>query len=247
MPPVQAPPGAVQQAAPQQGAAPQGQPALVMGSLSPGERESQTQNAKDVVENYNTLHSFATQSAPRNIGLLQSIQQLADKTLTGYGSDKLQFVNGVLNMMHITPGADAAQNYSIMEKNLNMLVGSQRMGAAGGGSDALQKLLEASNPNVATMNAPALKEAASELIAYNRMMMDKDRLAPNPTKVSSQAYQQFESDFAPFHDPRMWEMQHAATDAERKRILQKIPEDSRALFLSRANEAIKRGVLGKGM
>jgi hypothetical protein len=200
-----------------------------------------TASAKDSTAAYDELHTFATISAPRNIGLLQSIYQLADKTMTGPGANKIQFVNGVLNTLGITPTADSAQNYQLMQKNLGMLVASQRMGARGGGSDALQTLLQASNPNVDSMNAPAAKEAAAELIAYNRMMMDKDRLAPNPNTTNPAAYADFETKFAQFSDPRIWQMHHAESDKERKRLLSLIPENARLDFLHRAEAAVNNG------
>ena len=189
------------------------------------------------------MHTFATASAPRNIGLLQSIQQLADKTIVGPGSDKAQFINGVLNTIGITPGADQAQNYQIMSKNLNMLVGSQRMGAAGGGSDALQSLLQASNPNNKEMNGPALKEASEELIAWNRMMMAKDKAMPNPMSTSTQQYQQAETAFTQFSDPRLWQIEHAHDDRERARILSLIPASERPTFLKKAAAARQLGIL----
>lgn len=211
----------------------------VFASQPAGFVKTAEESAKDAVENYNEVHKFSTVSAPRNIGLLQTIQQLADKTLVGPGASKLQFINGVLNTLHITPGADQAQNYQIMKKNLNMLVGSQRMGAGGGGTDALQALLEASNPNVAEMNSPAAKEAAEELIAYNRMMMAKDKALPNPTTTNTQNYQSAETKFAPFADPRLWQMEHAANDQERMRILSLMPESERSAFMQKAALARK--------
>ena len=223
----------------------QGTPTTPVGiGQSTAAQATATGTAKDAVEAYNELHNFATTSAPRNIGLLQSIYQLADKTLTGPGANKIQFVNGVLNTLGITPTADAAQNYQIMQKNLGMLVASQRMGARGGGSDALQTLLQASNPNVDSMNAPAAKEAAAELIAYNRMMIDKNRLAPNPNTTTPQAYAEFETKFAPFNDPRIWQMHHAENDKERKRLLSLIPAQDRLDFLHRAEVAVGNKIVG---
>jgi hypothetical protein len=198
-------------------------------------------SAKDAVESWNAIHTTA-QNALRSIGLLQTIQQLADKTMIGPGADKLQFINGVLNTLGIKPGMDQAQNYQIMKKNLNMLVGSQRVGAGGGGTDALQALLEASNPNVKEMNGPAAKEAAEELIAYQRMMIAKDRALPNPNTTSTQDYQAKESELVPFSDPRLWQLEHAASDQERLRILSLMPESQRASFIEKARQARKLGL-----
>jgi hypothetical protein len=130
-----------------------------------------------------------------------------------------------------------------MQKNLNMLVGAQRSAAGGGGTDALQHLLEAANPNVEHMNAPALKEAAQELIAYQRMLIAKDKVAPNPNTTSPQAYADFETKFGKFADPRLWQIEHASNDAERARILSLMPATDRTTFLQRAKEARKLGYL----
>jgi hypothetical protein len=210
---------------------------------STAQQVTSAESAKESVAAYNDLHRFATASAPRNIGLLDSISELADKTLAGPGASKVQFVNGVLNMFGIQPGADSAQNYQIAKKNLNMLVGSQRMASGSGGSDALQTLLEAANPDISTMNAPALKEAAAELKAYQLMMMAKDRAAPNPMTTTPQAYQQFETGFAKHADPRLWQMEHAANDNERSRILSLIPAAERAGFIEKAKAARAAGIL----
>lgn len=199
--------------------------------------------AKNAVQSYNDLHTQATTAAPRAIGLLQSIEQLADKTMAGPGASKLQFVNGVLQTLGIPVGKDSAQNYQIMVKNLNMLVGAQRGAAGGGGTDALQNLLEAANPNVEHMNAPALKEAAQELIAYQRMLIAKDRAAPNPNTTSPQAYAEFETRFSPMADPRLWQIEHAANDQERARILSLMPATERKAFLDRARQARQLGIL----
>jgi hypothetical protein len=208
-----------------------------------GQQVVADESAKDAVQNYNEMHKFATTSAPRNIGLLQSIDQLANKTLAGPGASKAMFVNGVLNTLGIPVGMDATQNYQIMSKNLNMLVGSQRMGAAGGGSDALQNLLQAANPNVKEMNAPALKEAAQELVAFNRMMMAKDKFLPNPNTTNPKDYAASETRFAQFNDPRLWQLEHAQDDNERMRILSLIPQSERTAILSKASQARKLGIL----
>ena len=163
--------------------------------------------------------------------------------MVGPGSDRAQFVNGVLNTLGITPGADQAQNYQIMSKNLNMLVGSQRMGASGGGSDALQALLTASNPNNKEMNGPALKEASEELIAWNRMMMAKDKSMPNPMSTSTQKFQEAETAFGQYSDPRLWQIEHAHDDTERARILSLIPTSERPAFLKKAGQARQLGIL----
>jgi hypothetical protein len=202
-----------------------------------------TGTAKNAVQAYNDLHTQATTAAPRAIGLLQSIEQLADKTTAGAGANSIQFVNGVLQTLGLPIGKDSAQNFQLMSKNLNMLVGAQRSAAGGGGTDALQSLLEAANPNAKTMNAPALKEAAQELIAYQRMMIAKDRAAPNPNTTSPQAYADFETKFAPMSDPRLWQIEHAADDKERLRILSLMPASERPEFLKKAKQAKAMGVL----
>jgi hypothetical protein len=202
------------------------------------------QSGKDTVSAYNTQHE-AAKNAPTTIALLDSIEQLADKTLAGPGASKVQFVNGVLNTLGIKPGADAAQNYQIMKKNLNQLTMAQRNAAGGGGSDALQALAEAANPNVSEMNAPAIKEAAQELKARQRMAMAIDRVAPNPTTTSPQEYQRFESQIAPLADYRIWQLEHASNDAERARIIQLVPENERASLIAKAKQARAVGLLGK--
>lgn len=199
-------------------------------------------SAENAVSSYNQIHS-AAQTAPRTIGLLQTISQLADKTMVGPGSDKVQFVNGVLNTLGITPGADQAQNYQIMKKNLNMIVGAQRSAAGGGGTDALQNLLEAANPDVKAMNAPALKEAAQELIAYQRMLQAHDRILPNPKETSTLNFQKAQTQLSRFSDPRLWQLEHAENDAERVRIMSLIPQAERAELMKKAGEARKMGLL----
>lgn len=216
---------------------------VLYGAAPLGMETTAKKSAEDAVQNYNEMHTFATASAPRNISLLQSIEQLADKTLVGPGASKIQFINGVLNTIGITPGADQAQNYQIMKKNLNMLVGAQRAGAPGGGSDAFQALLEAANPNVAEMNGPAAKEAAQELIAYNRMMMAKDKVMPNPMSTSPKEYQAAETKFAQFADPRLWQLEHASNDAERTRILSLMPPAERSSMIQKARAARQAGIL----
>ena len=202
-----------------------------------------TDSAKNAVDNYNELHTAATTSAPRAIGLLQSIEQLADKTLVGPGANKVQFVNGALNMLGITPTSDSAQNYQLLMKNTAMLIAAQRQAAPGGGTDAYQNLSEAMNPNGDKMNAPAIKEASQELIAYNRMIMAKDKVAPNPMTVGPQAYADFETKFAPFNDPRLWQIEHAQNDQERLRIMSLMPLQQRGQFLNLAKQARANGIL----
>jgi hypothetical protein len=208
-----------------------------------GAETTANKTAGNAVDNWSETHKFATESAPRNIGLLQSIEQLADKAIVGKGASRANFVAGVLQTMGLPVSPDKVQNYQIMSKNLGMLVGSQRMGAQGGGSDALQSLLEASNPNVDTMNAPALKEAAQELIAYNRMMMAHDKALPNPNQVSSQQYADTETKLATFRDPRLWQLEHAADDKERTRILSLVPASERGQLLQKAKQARQMGIL----
>ena len=154
-------------------------------------------------------------AAPTVIARLQSIDGLADKAVSGAEVDRRDFLNGLLSLGGIGNAPDAKTASDLLDKNSAQIVAALRMGSTGGGSDALQTLLGAGNPN-RTMTAPAIHEAVAQLISNQQLNQAKAKvLLPLQGARDPAAYAQTEATFNANADPRIWQFQNIQNPAQR--------------------------------
>lgn len=187
----------------------QGAPSGPAPSLAPGVQKSVEGNVETMNNDFADLYA-ANKNAPVTLAILDNIKKLAPKAITGTSADKLAYMNGLLTMGGMQPAKDLATATDLLNKNANMLAINMRMGASGGGSDALQSLAQAANPN-SHMQPDAIIKAADEVAGQVRMRQDMyQQLLPFKMKNDVQGYYGAQQQFASKADPRTYQPDHAA-------------------------------------
>lgn len=190
----------------------QAQAQRVTPSLAPGVEKSITGNVETMNHDFADLYA-ANKNAPVTLAILDNIKKLAPKAITGTSADKLAYVNGLLTMGGMQPARDLASATDLLNKNANMLAINMRLGASGGGSDALQSLAQAANPN-SHMQTDAIIKAADEVIGQVKMRQGMyQQLLPHKMNNDVQGYYNAQQQFASQADPRTYQPDHAAAPA----------------------------------
>jgi len=135
------------------------------------------------------------QTAQNRIGLLQNIKDLANKSFTGVGGSRKEFVTGLANAIGIPAFELEKANTDVLAKN------SALLSLAGGNTDMARTLAEAANPNK-KMNIDAIKEASNQLIAAERLKQKKAEFL-KPFVNDPIALQNKQLEFARIADPRL--------------------------------------------
>ncbi|SDC65212.1 hypothetical protein SAMN05428966_10246 [Massilia sp. PDC64] len=190
----------------------QAQAQRVTPSLAPGVEKSITGNVETMNNDFADLYA-ANKNAPVTLAILDNIKKLAPKAITGTSADKLAYVNGLLTMGGMQPAKDLASATDLLNKNANMLAINMRLGASGGGSDALQALAQAANPN-SHMQTDAIIKAADEVIGQVKMRQGMyQQLLPFKMNNDVQGYYGAQQQFASQADPRTYQPDHAPAAA----------------------------------
>lgn len=190
----------------------QAQAQRVTPGLAPGVEKSITGNVDTMNNDFADLYA-ANKNAPVTLAILDNIKKLAPKAITGSSADKLAYMNGLLTLGGMQPAKDLASATDLLNKNANMLAINMRLGASGGGSDALQALAQAANPN-SHMQPDAIVKAADEVIGQVRMRQGMyQQLLPFKMNNDVQGYYGAQQQFASKADPRTYQPDHAALTA----------------------------------
>jgi hypothetical protein len=141
------------------------------------------------------------------ISRLQNIKMLAPGAITGAETGRRDFMNGLLSLAGIPAASDYKTASDLVEKNAAQITSALRMGQGGAGTDALQTLISAANPN-RHMTPDAINEAVDQLVASQKMIQSKAKLL-QPLYLSRDpvAYGQAELTFDQNADPRVWQLQ----------------------------------------
>lgn len=186
----------------------QAQTQRVAPGLAPGVEKSITGNVETMNSDFADLYA-ANKQAPVTLALLDNIKALAPEAITGANADLLSKLNGLLTIGGIKPAQDLATASDLLNKNANMLAINMRLGASGGGSDALQALAQAANPN-SHMQPEAIIKAADEVAGQVRMRQDMyQKLLPFKMGNDVQGYYSAQQQFASKADPRTYQPDHA--------------------------------------
>lgn len=172
--------------------------------LAPGVDKSISGNVDTMNKDFSELYS-ANKQAPVSLSILDSIKKLAPQAITGSQAGKLAFVNGLLTLGGIQKANDLKTASDLLEKNANRLAINMRLSASGGGSDALQALAQAANPN-SHMSEKAIIEASDTIIGQIKMQQEQyNKLLPYKMNNDAQGYYSAQSDFTKTADPRTYQ------------------------------------------
>jgi hypothetical protein len=166
------------------------------------------------------------------ISRLENIKMLAPNAITGAETGRRDFMNGLLSLAGIPAAADAKTASDLVDKNAAQITSALRMGQGGAGTDALQTLISAANPN-RHMTPDAINEAVDQLVASQKMIQSKAQLLqPHYLARDPVAYGQKELTFDQNADPRVWQ-------------LQSMPQDQRAKYIKTLPPAVAADTLKK--
>lgn len=170
-------------------------------ALAPGVEKSIGGNVETMNKDFEDLYT-ANKQAPVSLAILDNIKKLAPQAVTGAASDKLAYVNGLLTLGGIQPAKDLATATDLLNKNANMLAINMRLGAGGGGSDALQALAQAANPN-SHMQPEAIQKAADEVAGQIKMRQAQyNKVLPFKLNNDASGYYSAQNEFVKGADPR---------------------------------------------
>ena len=196
------------------GAAP-AQPQGATPILPPGVNEGAKLSQDELSGKYKDL-TADNSSAPTVISRLQNIKLLAPGAITGAETSRRDFFNGLLSLGGIKGAEDAKKASDLVDKNSAQIVSALRMGQGGAGTDALQTLLSAANPN-RKMTVEAMNDAADQLIASQKMVQAKSALlTPHALSRDPVSYGTKEQTFDQAADPRIWQWQSIQNPAAKK-------------------------------
>jgi hypothetical protein len=201
----------------------QGQKGFVPSQLPP--------NAGVGAEDLKQVFSDA-QTAQNRIGLLQNIKDLANKSFTGVGGSRKEFVTGIANAIGVPVFELEKANTDVLAKN------SALLSLAGGNTDLARQLAEAANPNK-KMNVEAIKEASNQLIAQERLKQKKAEFL-QPFANDPLTLQQKSLEFAKIADPRLLQ---EMTPEQVKSLKQSMSPDERKEFAQKLAEARRLGLV----
>jgi hypothetical protein len=177
---------------------------IVRPSLAPGFQKSVEGNVDTMNNDFADLYA-ANKQAPVTLALLDNIKKLAPAAITGNSADKLAYMNGLLTLGGFQKQKDLATATDLLNKNANMLAINMRLGAGGGGSDALQSLAQAANPN-SHMQPEAIAKAADEVAGQVRMRQAQyNNLLPFKMNNDVQGYYGAQKQFSSQADPRNYQ------------------------------------------
>lgn len=176
------------------------------------------------------------------ISRLQNIKLLAPGAIAGGESSRRDYFNSLLALAHL-PGAEDAKTASdLVDKNANQIVSALRMGQGGAGTDALQTLLNAANPN-RHMTKEAIQEASDQLIASQKMLQAKAQaLQPHYLQRDPVQYGQKEMTFDTNADPRIWQLE-SLPPASQATFVNSLPAQVAADLLNKRRNLKAIGVL----
>ena len=176
------------------------------------------------------------------ISRLQNIKMLAPGAITGAESSRRDFFNGLLSLGGIKGAEDAKTASDLVDKNSAQIVSALRLGAGGGGTDALQSLLSSGNPN-RKMTVHAINDAVDQLIASQKMTQAKMQLLqPHYLGRDPVAYGTKENTFDQNADPRIWQLEGLKGQAQADYI-RSLPPEVASEMISKRKALKDLGVL----
>lgn len=176
------------------------------------------------------------------ISRLQNIKMLAPGAIAGGETSRRDYFNSLLALAGMKGAEDAKTASDLVDKNASQIVSALRMGQGGAGTDALQTLLGAANPN-RHMTKEAIAEAADQLIASQKMVQAKNSVL-NPLYLNRNPveYGQKENVFDQNADPRIWQLE-SLQPADQAKYVKSLPPEVASDLLQKRKALKQIGAL----
>lgn len=175
------------------------------------------------------------------VSRLQNIRELAEKAITGGEQERRDYLNSLFATVGFKPNIEAKTAGDLLDKNAAQIATALRMGSSGG-TDALQTLVQAANPN-RHMTKEAIAEAVDQLSASQQMTQAKaNTLGPVANARDPQSYNAKEIAFDQAADPRIWQIK-AMNAAQAQQFLSKLPPNVAADLKAKAMKLKELGAL----
>jgi len=178
-------------------------------------------------------------NAQRDIGILQTIKQLAPAAATGPGADRRLLIDKLAGALGMDSRQMQATATDELAKNQNMLA------LAGGNTDAARMLAEVANPNW-HMTKEAIAGTADQLISQRAAAVAKQKyLAPAKAAADAghpEGYVAGLQRWSEMGDPRAFQYQHMTAD-EKAKLKQSMKPVDQAAFGAKLKQLQGSGLL----
>lgn len=173
-------------------------------------------------------------------GLTGNIKALATRAITGTGSDKLAYANGLISTF--LPGQhkvdDLKTATDLLDKNVSQLA----LGTPGGSTDAARALIGAARPN-SHMTPEAIGDAADQVASQVRANVAMRNILQSYKMMGDvQGYASARTKLENIADPRVFQFE-AADDAGRRKLLSNLTPDDRTQLRGKIQAAEEMGLV----
>lgn len=173
-------------------------------------------------------------------GLTGNIKALATKAITGTGSDKLAYANGLIATF--LPGEHKVDDLKTATDLLDKNVAQLALGTPGGSTDAARALISAARPN-SHMTPEAISDAADQVASQVRANVAMRNVLQSYKMMGDvQGYANARQKLENIADPRVFQFE-AADAAGRQKMLANLTPDDKAQLRAKIQAAEQMGLV----
>jgi hypothetical protein len=212
---------------------------FVPSSLPAGQAQNISNNVDEMNRHFGGLQDQAA-GAQLVSGLTGNIKALANKAITGTGSDKLAYANGLIATF--LPGEHKVDDLKTATDLLDKNVAQLALGTPGGSTDAARALIGAARPN-SHMTPEAIGDAADQVASQVKANMAiRNALQGYKMMGDVQGYQAARTKLESIADPRVFQFE-SADAAGRAKMLASLTADDKAQLRAKIQAAEQMGLV----
>ena len=207
---------------------------FIPSSLPVGQAQNIGNNVDEMNRHFGGLQDQAA-GAQLVSGLTGNIKALASKAITGTGSDKLAYANGLIATF--LPGEHKVDDLKTATDLLDKNVAQLALGTPGGRTDAAMALIGAARPNAHM--TPEADQVASQVRANMAM---RNALQGYKMMGDYQGYANARQKLEQIADPRVFQFE-SADAAGRAKMLSNLTPDDKAQLRTKIQAAEQMGLV----
>jgi hypothetical protein len=212
---------------------------FVPSSLPAGQAQNIANNVDEMNRHFGGLQDQAA-GAQLVSGLTGNIKALAGKAITGTGSDKLAYANGLIATF--LPGEHKVDDLKTATDLLDKNVAQLALGTPGGSTDAARALIGAARPN-SHMTPEAIGDAADQVASQVKANMAmRNALQGYKMMGDVQGYANARQKLEQIADPRVFQFE-SADAAGRTKMLANLTADDKAQLRQKIQAAEEMGLV----
>jgi len=212
---------------------------FIPNALPPGQAQNIVNNVDEMNRHFAGLQD---QAAGNQLvtGLTGNIKALATKAITGTGSDKLAYANGLIATF--LPGEHKVDDLKTATDLLDKNVAQLALGTPGGSTDAARALISAARPN-SHMTPEAISDAADQVASQVRANVAMRNILQSYKMMGDvQGYANARQKLENIADPRVFQFE-SADDAGRRKLLSGLTDSDRKQLRDKIQAAEEMGLV----